>query len=234
MIDSDKTIKTIPRPGEKRSEKNPGSGNPISAKKLAANRRNAKQSTGPKTKEGKRRSRRNSITYGLLTSVLLIKDGDGTEDAAEFARLFTELRRSLAPDGALEAMVVESIAVAYWRARRSCGTRLPTHRRADNECSTQSRTAIFGPETPITLIFCKLDRDSEIPAKTRALGRGQLRKMRIFHCVFAGRWPRPAGARKARAPLRSCALGPGSLLGEGLPGSYRLIHSQITVDPRHR
>jgi hypothetical protein len=127
MNESDNTIETIPTPGvvlEKRSEENPGSGNPISAKKLAANRRNAKHSTGPKTKEGKRRSRRNAIKHGILSSVLLISAGDGTEDAAEFDRLFAELRRELAPEGALEAMVVESIAVATGERGARCSARM--------------------------------------------------------------------------------------------------------------
>jgi hypothetical protein len=122
MSESNNTIETLPTPGvvpEQQSEENRGSGNPISAKKLAANRRNAERSTGPRTEEGKRRSRRNAIKHGMLSSVLLIKDGDGTEDAAAFARLFADLRRDLAPVGMLEDMMVESIAVAYWRARRA-------------------------------------------------------------------------------------------------------------------
>ena len=90
----------------------------ISPKKLAANRRNAQLSTGPKTKEGKSRSRRNRVKHGILTSVLLIREGNGTEEHAEFARLLCDLRKDLAPVGALEKMLVEKLAVCQWEERR--------------------------------------------------------------------------------------------------------------------
>ena len=119
---ADETIENIPTGGagsEKPREESRADGSPISARKLAANRCNAKQSTGPRTEEGKRRSRQNALKHGILSSVLVIKDGDGTEDAEEFDHLFAELQGDLAPVGALENMMVESIAVAYWRARRA-------------------------------------------------------------------------------------------------------------------
>lgn len=37
----------------------------VSDKQIAANRRNAKKSTGPTTESGKRRSRRNAVRHGL-------------------------------------------------------------------------------------------------------------------------------------------------------------------------
>jgi hypothetical protein len=45
-------------------------GKTISARKLAANRANARRSTGPRTPEGKRRSRANALKHGLSVSVL--------------------------------------------------------------------------------------------------------------------------------------------------------------------
>jgi hypothetical protein len=61
----------------------------ITPAKLAANRRNAKLSAGPKTEEGKSRSRRNAVTHGVLASALLITDGKGAEDHAEFEQLLS-------------------------------------------------------------------------------------------------------------------------------------------------
>ena len=41
-----------------------------SEKQIAANRQNAKQSTGPKTKSGKNRSRQNALRHGLASAIL--------------------------------------------------------------------------------------------------------------------------------------------------------------------
>ena len=51
-----------------------------SDKQLAANRANAKLSTGPTTEAGKKRSRRNALKHGLLSTTLLLP----TETLADF------------------------------------------------------------------------------------------------------------------------------------------------------
>lgn len=91
----------------------------VTEKKLAANRRNAQVSTGPKTEEGKNRSRRNSLKHGILTSALLITQGVSAEDPAEFDELLSSLGRDLEPVGALEQILVEKIAKCCWRERRA-------------------------------------------------------------------------------------------------------------------
>lgn len=89
------------------------------SKRAAANRRNAQMSTGPRTEEGKSQSRRNALKHGVLAPALLITEGDGAEDPAEFDELLVGLRRDLAPVGALEEMLVEKIAVCWWRQKRA-------------------------------------------------------------------------------------------------------------------
>ena len=87
-------------------------GNVVSlSKRTAANRRNAQLSTGPRTEEGKSRSRQNALTHGILASALLITAGEGAQDRAEFNEFLTGLRRDIAPVGKLEEMMVEKIAV---------------------------------------------------------------------------------------------------------------------------
>ena len=98
--------------------KNYGNVVPLS-KKAAANRRNAQLSTGPRTEEGKRRSRRNALKHGVLASALLIAEGEGAEDPSEFDELLGGLRRDLAPVGTLEEMLIEKIAVCWWRQKRA-------------------------------------------------------------------------------------------------------------------
>src|SRR5580704_13702448 len=66
-------------PSEAGTSRAPDTGNAgkqLSERKLAANRRNAQKSTGPKTVLGKNRSRRNATTHGVLArKTLLLSDG---------------------------------------------------------------------------------------------------------------------------------------------------------------
>jgi hypothetical protein len=89
------------------------------SKRAAANRRNAQLSTGPRSEDGKSQSRRNSLKHGILAAALLITEGEGAEDPAEFNELAGAFRRDLAPVGMLEEMLVEKIAICYWRRRRA-------------------------------------------------------------------------------------------------------------------
>lgn len=73
-----------------------------------------KRSTGPRTKQGKERSKRNSIKHGIFSKALLLE----SESAAEFDRLLKGLRSSLKPVGKAEEILVEKLAVLFWRYRR--------------------------------------------------------------------------------------------------------------------
>jgi hypothetical protein len=90
-----------------------------SDKQIAANRSNALKSTGPRTSEGKAAVRHNALRHGLLAQDIFISAGDGREDPEEYATLLEDLRDALQPDGRLELIMVEKIAVAYWRLRRA-------------------------------------------------------------------------------------------------------------------
>ena len=85
-----------------------------SAAQLAANRANAQKSTGPKSAEGKERSRANSCKHGLT--------GDGivllTEDAEAVAGRFDRLKAELRPSNELAEALVERVALMTVRLRR--------------------------------------------------------------------------------------------------------------------
>lgn len=91
---------------------------PISRKKLEANRRNSRLSTGPKTQQGKSWSRRNRLKHGILASALLITEGEGAEDRAQFEELLSGIYRDRRPVGTLEEMLIEKLAVCWWRMKR--------------------------------------------------------------------------------------------------------------------
>lgn len=116
-------------------------GTPVSPKKLAANRRNARLSTGPNTKRGKAHSRRNAVTHGVLASTLLVSKGLGAEDSSEFEKLLRRLHQDIVPVGVLEEMLVEKIAVCLWRQRRAL------------QCEAGLIECAFVPAVPLKPLF---------------------------------------------------------------------------------
>jgi hypothetical protein len=90
----------------------------VSQKQLVANRKNAKKG-GIRTAEGKAIARFNALKHGLLAREAIATVGEGAEDPAEFEALSQELENQFQPQGTLEEMLVEKIAVAYWRLRRA-------------------------------------------------------------------------------------------------------------------
>src|SRR3954470_11929795 len=69
-----------------------------SDRQYEANRRNAKRSTGPKTVEGKRRSRTNALRHGL-TAITVV---DKLEKPAEYRAIEEQLLNEYGPSSVLE------------------------------------------------------------------------------------------------------------------------------------
>jgi hypothetical protein len=86
----------------------------VSPRKLAANRANAKKSTGPRTVLGKRRSSMNSLTHGLFSERIVLPD----EDPARFARFRDAMLEVFLPSGIEEQTLCEKIISLNWRLRR--------------------------------------------------------------------------------------------------------------------
>src|ERR1700689_5033113 len=81
---------------------------------IAANRRNALYSTGPRTPRGKSISRINALKHGLRTEHVVLFD----EEAEEFERFFRKWMRACKPRGFVAQQLVERIAICAWRLRR--------------------------------------------------------------------------------------------------------------------
>ena len=90
-----------------------------SKEQLQSNRRNCRLSTGPKTPEGKNKVRWNALKHCLLAKSVVIPAAGSPENRTEFFSLLEQLQSQLPPVGILEEMLVEKIAVAYWRLRRA-------------------------------------------------------------------------------------------------------------------
>jgi len=79
-----------------------------------ANQANAKHSTGAKTAAGKLAVSQNAIRHGLLSNKLFLAN----ESTADYTDLLDGLMESCKPVGHLESLLVEKIAVSFWRQRR--------------------------------------------------------------------------------------------------------------------
>jgi hypothetical protein len=83
-------------------------------KQVKANRANARQSTGPRTPEGKAASARNARKHGLLSQQVLLP----SEDPEAFNELLEGLIARCSPEGEVELQLVERMASCLWRLRR--------------------------------------------------------------------------------------------------------------------
>jgi len=85
-----------------------------SRRQIEANRRNAARSTGPSSPEGRAASSANALRHGILSN-RFIADHENYE---VFTRLLTDLVAEYEPETALESLLVERLAMLFWRERR--------------------------------------------------------------------------------------------------------------------
>ncbi|WP_435006053.1 hypothetical protein P12x_003728 [Tundrisphaera lichenicola] len=88
---------------------------PCSPEQLAANRRNALKSSGPKTEEGKARSRANGLKHSLTGQGVVIPP----EDAEEVARRSEVLEAEMKPSSELSRILIGRVAALSVRLERS-------------------------------------------------------------------------------------------------------------------
>ena len=88
------------------------------ARQIEANKQNALLSTGATTLEGKKAVSKNAIKHGIFTATLLIGDGMEQEILSEYQELLQNIIEGLKPTDQMESLLVEKIAVDFWRLRR--------------------------------------------------------------------------------------------------------------------
>src|SRR6266849_1784508 len=86
-----------------------------SERQRAANRANARRSTGPRTPNGKMAVRLNALGHGLFARDVVLPG----EDADAFEDLWNQVRATLSPLGPIEEFLVDLAVNAMWRLRRS-------------------------------------------------------------------------------------------------------------------
>jgi hypothetical protein len=83
----------------------------VSDKVIAANRRNAQRSTGPKNIAA---IKYNAVSHGLLVKGVVFRTD---EEENEFHQLWTQFEEDLAPANALEQLFAEEIVTTIWKLR---------------------------------------------------------------------------------------------------------------------
>ena len=86
-----------------------------SLKQIEANRLNARKSTGPRTEEGKQRSRCNALRHGLTAETVIT----ALENAADYQAFEAAIVSDYQPRSATERELVSRLASLLWRLRRS-------------------------------------------------------------------------------------------------------------------
>lgn len=87
-------------------------------KQIEANSQNAQLSTGPITVIGKAVVATNAIKHGIFTRDLILTSEVGQESEDEFKEILNNLIDCLSPCNQMESLLVEKVAVDFWRLRR--------------------------------------------------------------------------------------------------------------------
>ncbi len=92
----------------------------------------ARRATGPRSPEGKQRSKHNALKHGLFSKIVVLEG----ESRPEFDALLNGLRNDRQPVGELEEVLVEKLATLFWRQRRLII--------ADGQANIANRTDLLG------------------------------------------------------------------------------------------
>ena len=98
---------------------NPAPGNnPVSAKKVEANRKNAQKSTGPRTETGKAQAAGNAFKHGFYAQKLFPTPEHVAKDQADYLTVAKGFHAHYQPVGYVENLWVEKIATQVLRSAR--------------------------------------------------------------------------------------------------------------------
>jgi hypothetical protein len=84
-------------------------------KQIAANRRNAKHSSGPTSEAGKTASSMNALRHGLRARKLVLKN----ETQEDYNQLHDSLQNQFPPETPAEQFLVDQAAIAQWKLARA-------------------------------------------------------------------------------------------------------------------
>lgn len=143
--------------------------------RIAANRRNAAKSTGPRTEEGKEAAAQNALRHGLTARRMVT----ARETEADFATFAASMRAALAPEDEVEETLAERVIFYAWRLQRTALAERGVLDGAGN--TAMGERVLMAYETPMSRVL--YNRPEELIALSRyeaGLDRGFSRALALL------------------------------------------------------
>jgi hypothetical protein len=145
--------------------------------KIAANRRNAKKSSGPKTAQGKSNSSRNALRHGLSSGILTVLP---TESQSDLEHLSASIHQEHKPASPAETFLTDQMIHARWnlaRVRRLQAEAIDRILAANPQNSNSDAALLDALDTPNNLLD-KLERYAAAAERAYARALRQLQQLR--------------------------------------------------------
>ena len=161
----------------------------VTEKQLAANRANAQLSTGPRTPEGKAAVRYNALTHGILAKAVIPDALKPYESHEAFDQLLTTLSSAFSPANTIEELLVQQVAVIYWRLARLYRAEAGAIARSQDKCEYDLAWAARWAESFPSSVPSAADRiRNELDAVQAVLGspaelRAHMEALDLGFCV---------------------------------------------------
>ncbi len=170
---------------------------PASEAQILANRRNAQLSTGPKTSEGKERSRANALKHGLTGEGVVLPN----EDAAEVERMFEGFEADFRPSDEMGRLLVRRMATCVVRMDRAVLQEAAALRKRMLAAMAEAEANGEDPDEAANLAMFDPSKEATLARKYEAASeRGFYRALKEFRQhQRSAEAPCPAGTEAAAA-----------------------------------
>ena len=155
-----------------------------SLKQIEANRRNAENSTGPRSEAGKQRSSRNAVRHGLTAETVI----EPLEDAEDYAAFEEAIAASFDPETAVERELILRLASLLWRLRRATSIETALFQIKKEHDSGPEPVSALSPSPPSRFVGIHVApaniRDRDDVGVVPTMGTGMQETRTALACCF--------------------------------------------------